>query len=329
MAETRFDVAGIGNAIVDVLARRTDDFLAENELVKGTMSLIDADAADAVYGALGDSVEISGGSAANSMAGVASLGGDAAFIGKVRDDDLGDAFARDIRDIGVHYETEAAKSGAGTARCLIVVTPDAQRTMQTYLGASQDLDPGDIDPEIVKGAAITYLEGYLFDPPLAKEAFVKASEIAHGAGRRVALTLSDQFCVDRHREDFRKLVEGHVDILFANESEIMSLYEVSSFDDALQAVHGKCDIAALTRSEKGSVLLHGAGEVHVIDAAPVDKVVDTTGAGDLYAAGVLFGLTNGYDLARAGRIGSVAAAEVIGHMGARPLTLLRDLIGSI
>ena len=329
MAETRFDVAGIGNAIVDVLARGTDEFLAENELVKGTMSLIDADAADAVYGALGDSVEISGGSAANSMAGIASLGGDAAFIGKVRDDDLGDAFARDIRDIGVHYKTAAARSGAGTARCLIVVTPDAQRTMQTYLGASQDLDPDDIDPGIVKGAAITYLEGYLFDPPLAKEAFVKASEIAHGAGRRVALTLSDQFCVDRHRDDFRKLVEGHVDILFANESEIMSLYEVSSFDDALQAVHGKCDIAALTRSEKGSVQLHGAGEVHVIDAAPVEKVVDTTGAGDLYAAGVLFGLTNGYDLARAGRIGSISAAEVIGHMGARPKTPLRDLIGGV
>lgn len=329
MTDNALNVVGIGNAIVDVLSRGDDTFLDRHGLVKGAMSLIDADTAEAVYGAMGPGVEVSGGSAANSMAGIASLGGTSAFIGKVRDDLLGDVFTHDIRAIGVRYETPPASTGLGTARCLIVVTPDAQRTMQTFLGASQDLGPDEIDSVTVAAAEVTYLEGYLFDPPKAKEAFVKAAKIAHEAGRRVALTLSDQFCVDRHRDDFRNLVEGHVDVLFANESEILSLYEAPDFDAALQAVRGKCDIVALTRSEKGSVLLRGSGEVHVIDAAPVDKVVDTTGAGDLYAAGVLYGLTNGLDLPTSGRIGSIAAAEVIGHMGARPETPLKDLVAGL
>lgn len=329
MTSSALNIVGIGNAIVDVLSKGTDEFLDQHDLVKGTMSLIDADAADAVYGAMGPGVEVSGGSAANTMAGLSSLGGSAAFIGKVRDDQLGEVFSHDIRAIGVRYDTPPATEGLGTARCLIIVTPDAQRTMQTFLGASQDLGPDEIDADLVASAEITYLEGYLFDPPKAKEAFVKAARLAHDAGRKVALTLSDQFCVDRHRDDFRKLVEGHVDILFANESEIMSLYEVSSFDDALQAVRGKCETAALTRSEKGSVLLRGDDEVHVIDAAPVGKVVDTTGAGDLYAAGVLFGLTNGHDLPVAGKIGSIAAAEVISHMGARPEVPLKSLIADV
>lgn len=329
MTDNALNVVGIGNAIVDVLSRGDDAFLDQHSLVKGTMSLIDADTAETVYGAMGPGVEVSGGSAANTMAGIASLGGSSAFIGKVRDDVLGDVFTHDIRAIGVRYETPPSNAGLGTARCLIVVTPDAQRTMQTFLGASQDLGPDEIDADMVSAAEVTYLEGYLFDPPKAKEAFVKAAKIAHEAGRRVALTLSDQFCVDRHRDDFRNLVEGHVDVLFANESEILSLYEAPDFDSALQAVRGKCDIAALTRSEKGSVLLRGSGEVHVIDAAPVDKVVDTTGAGDLYAAGVLYGLTNGFDLQTSGRFGSVAAAEVIGHMGARPETSLKDLVAGL
>ena len=292
---------------------------------KGGMTLIDADGATSLYGDMAPGIEMSGGSAANTIAGAASLGARAAYIGKVRNDQLGEVFAHDIRAIGVHYDTPLAEAGPPTARCLILVTPDAQRSMNTFLGASQELGPDDVDAALVAAATITYLEGYLWDPVHAKAAFRKAMDIAHGAGRQVAMTLSDSFCVDRYRQEFRELVDHQIDILFANEDEIKSLYEVDDFDDALQAVRGKCDIVALTRSEKGSVILTG-DEVHVIDAAPVAKVVDTTGAGDLFAAGFLYGITNGLGPAESAGIGGRAAAEVISHMGARPEIDLKTLL---
>jgi sugar/nucleoside kinase (ribokinase family) len=325
MAQAAYDVVGVGNAIVDVIARADDAQLGTLGLDKGVMTLIDADRARALYDALGPALEMSGGSAANTLAGLASLGGRGAYIGKVRNDQLGGVFGHDLNAAGVDYRTPAATKGPPTARCLIFVTPDAQRTMQTFLGVSVELGVDDIDEQAIRAAAITYLEGYLFDREEAKEAFVHAAELAHAAGRRVALTLSDPFCVDRHRAAFLHLVENHIDILFANEAEIVSLYEAPSFDRALQRVRGHCEIAALTRSEKGSVIAAG-DEVHVVDAAPVAKVVDTTGAGDLYAAGFLFGLTRGRDLAACGRIGGLAAAEAIQHYGARPETSLKELV---
>lgn len=327
--DARFDVAGIGNAIVDVLARTSDASLAKLGLDKGAMTLIDAAQADTLYRAMGPGVECSGGSAANTIAGIASLGGHPVFIGKVKRDPLGETFRHDIQSLGVHFPTAAAHDGPATARCLVFVTPDAQRTMQTYLGASVELGPEDVDEAAIAGAQITYLEGYLWDPPHAKEAFLKAARVAHGAGRKVALSLSDAFCVNRHRAEFLDLVAGHVDILFANEAEITALYQVASFDAALQSVRGQVEIACLTRSEKGSVVLredkNRSVEMHMIDAAPVKELVDTTGAGDLYAAGVLYGLTHGLALATAGRLGSLAAAEAISHIGARPATSLAAL----
>ncbi|HAM47573.1 MAG TPA: adenosine kinase [Alphaproteobacteria bacterium] len=320
-----FDILGIGNAIVDVIAHADDRFLTDRGITKGGMTLIDADGATSLYGDMAPGIEMSGGSAANTIAGAASLGARAAYIGKVRNDQLGEVFAHDIRAIGVHYDTPLAETGPPTARCLILVTPDAQRSMNTFLGASQELGPDDVDAALVAAATITYLEGYLWDPVHAKAAFRKAMDIAHGAGRQVAMTLSDSFCVDRYRQEFRELVDHQIDILFANEDEIKSLYEVDDFDDALQAVRGKCDIVALTRSEKGSVILTG-DEVHVIDAAPVAKVVDTTGAGDLFAAGFLYGITNGLGPAESAGIGGRAAAEVISHMGARPEIDLKTLL---
>ena len=325
MTAAQYDVVGIGNAIVDVIARADDAFLAAKKLAKGAMTLIDEAQADALYAAMGPGTESSGGSAGNTMAGIASLGGRGAYIGKVRNDQLGQVFAHDMRAIGVSFDSKPATAGPSTARCLILVTPDAQRTMNTYLGACVNLGPDDVEEAVVKAARVTYLEGYLWDPPHAKEAFVKAAKIAHAAHRKVALSLSDAFCVDRHRASFRDLVANHVDILFANESEIKSLYEVEGFDAALQAVRGSCEIACLTRSEKGSVIVAGE-EVHVIDAERMGAVVDTTGAGDLYAAGFLYGWTHGYGLARAGRIASVAAAEAISHVGARPQTNLKALV---
>lgn len=321
----KYDVLGIGNAIVDVIAHADDKFLSANGLAKGAMTLIDADAAEGLYRRMGTAVESSGGSAANTISGLAALGGRGAFIGKLRNDQLGGIFAHDIRALGVAFDTPPATRGSPTARCLIFVTPDAQRTMQTFLGASASLGPDDIDADVVRSAAITYLEGYLWDPPLAKQAFEKAATIAHEAGNMVALTLSDAFCVDRHRADFLRLVEGYVDILFANEAEILSLYQVDDFDEALQHVRGHCQIAALTRSEKGSVIVAG-DEVHVVDAVNVPKVVDTTGAGDLYAAGFLFGLTQGRSLHDCGRIGAVCAGEIISHYGARPEASLSELV---
>jgi len=325
MSDHQYDVVGLGNAIVDVLARSDDSFLEEWDLPKGTMTLIDADRAEALYGAMSDPVEQSGGSAANTIAGLASLGASTSFIGKVRDDALGESFRRAIRREGVAFDTPPATEGAPTAQCLIFVTPDGQRTMNTYLGASTDFSADDLAATVIEASAVTYLEGYLWDKAPAKAAFKKAAEIAHGAGRKVALSLSDPFCVERHRADFLDLLEGHIDILFANEDEIISLYQADTFDEALQHVRGHCEIAALTRSEKGSVIVAG-DEVHVIDAQPVAGVVDTTGAGDAYAAGFLFGLSHGLGLDVAGRIGGIAAAEVIGHMGARPARPLGELI---
>ncbi len=317
MTELSFDVVGIGNAIVDVLTQADDALVEAQGLPKGSMTLIDGQRAENLYAQMGPAREISGGSAANTLAGVAALGGRAAFIGKVRNDQLGGIFRHDIRAAGVHFETPPATSGPPSGRCLIFVTPDAQRTMATFLGAATELGPDAVDPEVIAAAKVTYMEGYLFDPPAAKEAFVRAAEIARGAGRKVSLTLSDPFCVERHRTAFRDLVEHHVDILFANEQEICALYEVSDFDAALQAVRHHCEVAALTRSERGSVVLAG-DEIHVVDAAPLDRLVDTTGAGDLYAAGFLFGYTRGDSLYDCGRIGAIAAAEVISHFGARP-----------
>jgi sugar/nucleoside kinase (ribokinase family) len=327
MSAATIDVAGIGNAIVDVIAHADESFLAAEGLAKGAMTLIDDARADALYGKMAPGIESSGGSAGNTMAGIASLGGTGAYIGKVRDDLLGDVFRHDITAIGIGFDTASATTGPGTARCLILVTPDGQRTMGTYLGACVDLGPEDIDAAVIAAAQVTYLEGYLFDPPRAKEAFRKAAKIAHEAGRLVALSLSDPFCVGRHRNDFLSLVSGEVDILFANEAEICSLYQTENFDEAATAVRGHAKIAALTRSAEGSVIL-ADGAAHKIAAAPVARVVDTTGAGDLYAAGVLFGLTHGLSLPTCGAIGSLCAAEIISHVGARPEAALDQLVAS-
>jgi sugar/nucleoside kinase (ribokinase family) len=324
MSDTRFDVLGIGNALVDVLAHATDEFLASNGIPKGAMNLIDAGRATELYERMEPAVEISGGSAANTMVGVADLGGRAAYVGKVKADQLGEVFAHDIRAAGVAYDVTMAEAGEPTGRSLILVTPDAQRSMNTFLGASSSLAPADVRADDVAASAVTYLEGYLFDPAPAREAFYKAANIAHQAGRKVALTLSDPFCVDRYRDEFLHLIETEVDILFANEAELTSLYQTSSFDDGLQALRNHCPVAGLTRSEHGSVVLWG-NEVHVIDAAPVEKVVDTTGAGDAYAAGFLFGLAAGRDAKTCGNLGSLAASEVISHFGARPEANLKDL----
>jgi sugar/nucleoside kinase (ribokinase family) len=322
------DVVGIGNALVDVLAQGDDAFLARQGLVKGAMQLVDESRARELYAAMGPAVEVSGGSAANTIVGVASFGARAHYIGKVRDDQLGEVFSHDLRAVGVGFSTPMATSGPPTGRCLIVVTPDAQRTLTTYLGASISLGPADVDKGVIERAGILYLEGYLFDPPEAQRAFRVAAEIAHAAGRKVALTLSDPFCVGRHRAAFRELVERHVDILFANEAEIRSLYEAPDFEAALRQVRGHCAIAALTRSEHGSVVVAGE-QVHVVAAQAVETVVDTTGAGDLYAAGFMVGLSRGADLPACGRLGSLAAAEVISHVGARPQTPLAQLAGRL
>jgi sugar/nucleoside kinase (ribokinase family) len=320
----RRDVLAVGNALVDVLSQESDEFVREHGLERGAMTLVDAARAEALYAAMGPATEVSGGTAANTVAGLASFGASVGFIGRVRDDQLGEVFTHDIRAIGVDFETPPASDGAPTGRCLIVVTPDAQRTMSTFLGAASQLGPEDIDPDAVAATDVTYLEGYLFDQPEAKEAFRHAARLAHEAGNRVALTLSDSFCVERHRADFLDLVEHGVDVLFANEDEIRALYEADDFDTALAHVRGHCEIAALTRSEKGSVVVAGDG-VHVVRPHSVAEVVDTTGAGDQYAAGFLYGLTHGYDLPTCGRLGALAAAEVISHLGARPETSLAEL----
>ncbi len=328
MQNAKFDVTGVGNAIVDVLAQADDALLEKHGLPKGAMNLIDAATADRLYAVMGPGIEASGGSAANTIAGIAALGGKTAYIGKVAQDQLGDVFTHDMRAVGVTYDTTPLVGGLPTARSLIFVTPDAQRTMQTFLGATSQLGPEDVNMGYITASKVVYLEGYLWDQPRAKEAMRNAAVSAHQAGVKVAFTLSDSFCVGRYRAEFLDLVEKHVDILFANEHEILSLYEVERFDDALQKVRGHCEIAALTRSEKGSVVLRG-DEVHVIDAVPGVKVVDTTGAGDAYAAGFLYAYTQGWDLAKAGRLGGAMAAEVISHYGPRVESNVKALAAGV
>lgn len=321
------DVVGIGNAMVDVLAHADEAFLATHNLTKGAMTLVDADRSAGIYQAMSSTVEMSGGSVGNTMAGLASLGGGGSYIGKVRNDQLGYTFSRDLQTLGIDFSTPPAVDGSPTARCLVIVTPDGQRSMATYLGACTELGPEDIDADTIRSHSITYLEGYLWDAPQAMEAMVTAAQLARDAGRRVALTLSDSFCVDRHRDSFKELIREHVDILFANEDEILSLYQVGDVHDAVELVRHDCALTAVTRSEKGSIIAAG-DETHSIDVTPVERVVDSTGAGDLYAAGFLYGITHGYDLPSSGRIGAIAAAEIISHVGARPETRLQELVRS-
>ena len=323
-ADARYDIAGIGNALVDVIAPVEEGFISCHDLNRGTMTLIDADRADALYAAMPPGQETSGGSGANTAAVAAALGARTAYLGQVADDQLGEVFRHDIRATGVHFPTAPLSGGAPTGRCLIQVTSDGQRTMNTFLGASVAFGPGQLDRAVIEAASVLYLEGFLFDPPAAQEAFRAAAGIAHAAGRQVALSLSDPFCVDRHRDAFRTLVAQHVDILFANEAEITSLYKTNTFDEAAALARSEVALAALTRSEQGSLVLRG-GETASIAAEPT-RVVDTTGAGDAYAAGFLAALTAGLPLEGCGRLGSVAAAEVISHYGARPQ---RDLAGEL
>lgn len=322
----KYDVIGLGNAIVDVLSPCDDAFLEENGLTKGSMALIDARRATELYQRMNSGREVSGGSVANSCAGIASLGGKAAYIGRVAPDQLGEVFAHDIRAAGVDFVSEPGEaSGPPTARCLVLVTPDAQRTMSTYLGASVELRSSDVAEAKVADAQVVYLEGYLWDPPQAKEAMRKAANAARVAGRKVALSLSDAFCVDRHRASFNQLIDESVDLLFCNESELLSLTQMEHFEQAAEAIAGRAELVAITRGELGSVVLAG-GERWAVPAAPVEKVVDTTGAGDLYAAGFLFGYTRKLAPAECARIGSIAAGEVISHFGARPEVDLFRLI---
>jgi sugar/nucleoside kinase (ribokinase family) len=319
------DVVAIGNAIVDVLTHADDAFVSKHGLAKGSMTLIDAAQADKLYADMGPGKEVSGGSAANTIAGLASLGAKCGFIGRVRNDQLGEVYQHDLRAGGVEFSTPPATSGHGTGRCYILVTPDAQRTMNTYLGASVELGPAEVDANLIGRAKILYLEGYLWDRRGAKEAFRKASDIARAKGAKVAFSLSDSFCVNRWRDEFRELIEKRVDILFANESEVTALYKVNTFEEAVPMVRAHTEVAALTRSEKGAVIVRGQ-ETATVAAERVGKVVDTTGAGDLYASGFLYGLLRGRDLATAGRMGAIAAAEVISHFGARPQMPLTELM---
>lgn len=318
-----FQVLCIGNAIVDIIARVDEDFLPKHDRIKGSMMLVDADTSARIYDDMPPAVERSGGSAGNTAAGIASLGGKAAYFGRVHDDQLGTVFRHDIRAIGVHYETEASKEGAPTATSMILVTPDAQRTMSTYLGACGEMDLGDIDEDIVSRSAVTYIEGYMWDRDNQKEAVLKAMDVAHAAGKLVSMSLSDSFCVDRFRSEFVDLVENKIDILFANESEITSLYEVDSFEEAVERLRPHVKLAALTRSEKGSVVI-SADEYVEVSAMPA-TVEDTTGAGDLYAAGFLYAYTSDKDLETCAKYGGLAAAEVISHLGARPEVSLAEL----
>jgi adenosine kinase len=326
MAAPRFDVLGIGNAIFDILAHVEDDFVVHEKLAKGSMRLVDANEIARLYADLGQVVRISGGSAGNTVAGVASLAGKAAFIGKVAGDEFGDAYRHDMRGVGVAFDTEALKDGAPTASCLVLVTPDGERTMSTFLGACQALGPDDVDPAMVADAEVTFLEGYLWDPEQAKEAFRKAADIAHQNGRKVALSLSDTFCVDRFRAEFLDLIKtGTVDIVFANEHELRALYETADFDTAVAALRQDAKLAAVTMGAEGSLTVTRE-ETHHVKAASVERIVDLTGAGDLYAGGFLFGLARGFALPDCATIGGLAAGEVIQHLGARPEVKLVDLV---
>jgi sugar/nucleoside kinase (ribokinase family) len=325
MAEAKYDVLGIGNAIFDVLVRTDEKFLADHGMTKGGMALIDETRAAAIYRDMGPATEMSGGSAANTIVGIANLGARGAYVGKVKDDQIGKLYTHDIRAAGVAYDTKPAAGGPATGCSYILVTPDGERTMNTYLGAAQDLTVADIDPAQIEASRIVYLEGYLWDPKNAKEAFVKAAAIAHGAGRQVALTLSDSFCVDRYRDEFLDLMrKGTADLIFANESELHSLYQTADFDTALKQLRQDTKLGVVTRSEKGCVVASSDGVV-AVPACPIRELVDTTGAGDLFAAGFLFGLVRDAGFENAGRLGGLAAAEVIQHIGARPLVSLKEL----
>ena len=325
--QPKFDVAGIGNAIVDIVAPASRAFLAEHGLGSGTMQLVDDATATRLQQAIGAGTQSSGGSAANTIAGLASLGARCAFMGKTADDALGESFGKDIRALGVHFPSEPLAAPAATARGLVLVPPDAQRTMATFLGASSQLGPQDVDATTIAGAAIIYLEGYLFDPPQAKLAFRRAVDLAHAAGGRVALTLSDPFCVDRHREDFLALIEKGIDILFANEAEIASLLGTTSLDSIQARLAPHCGISVITQSERGSAVVT-EDAVQTVAAVTIGPLVDTTGAGDLYASGFLFGLAKGLDLRASAALGSLCAAEAISHYGARPLQSLQALAAS-
>ncbi len=321
------DVVGIGNAIVDVLVQTDDAFLMQHSLQKGGMALIDEQQAEALYTASGPGLETSGGSVANTMVGISQLGGRAGFIGRVKDDQLGGIFSRDIRAVGARFDTPAATSGAKTARCLIYVTPDAERTMCTFLGASTQLEPDDLDLSMVSDTKVLYLEGYLWDSPAAKRAFIAAAEACRAANGQVALSLSDGFCVDRHRDSFLDLVNGHVDVLFANEVEIKSLYQTDDFDAALESVRGSCSVIAITRGSQGSVVLSG-DQRWDIGIVGLGDLIDTTGAGDLYAGGFLHGYTQGESLERCGNLGAICAGQIVTQLGARPQVSLHDLVSA-
>ncbi len=326
----KIDVLGIGNAIMDVISPVSDAFLSDNDIEKGGMTLIDEARAldlNQKFSNIGSPQEIAGGSAANTIVGISQLGVRSAYVGKVANDKTGNRFAAGLKEAGVKYATKPLVGQDATARCLIAVTPDGERSMNTFLGASVKFAPGDIIKSQIEAARIIYLEGYLFDQEPAKRAFVKASEIAQAAGKTVSLTLSDLFCVDRHRESFKHLINHHVDILFANEAELLSLYETDNFDAAIKALRKDCKIACVTRSEKGSVIIEG-NDMHTISVASARSVTDTTGAGDQYAAGVLAGHVQGMDWKSAGYLGSICAAEVISHYGARPETSIHGLIVS-
>lgn len=323
MSSHRYDVVGIGNAIVDVISQESHDFIGEHDLVKGAMTLIDADRATQLYAAMAPAIETSGGSAANTMAGIASFGGNAGYIGKVRNDQLGEVFGHDIRAVGVDFEVAAATDGPPTARCLIIVTPDAARTMNTFLGTSSLLHPDEIDTDFVAAGKVLYCEGYIWDIDITKQAIRKAVDACRAAGNKVSFTLSDSFCVERHHAEWLDLVDGPIDILFGNHDEICALYETDDFETAVDAIQGKVEIACLTRGAEGSVIVTADERIEV--PAEPTEVVDTTGAGDLYASGFLYGYTNGYDLATSGRLASLAAAEVISHVGARALVPLHQL----
>ena len=328
MTDKTLDVVAIGNAIVDVLSRADEAFLASHDMVKGSMQLIDSETAERIYDDMGPGTEASGGSAANTAAGLASFGSRVAFVGKVRDDQLGSVFAHDVRSVGVQYDVPPATDGPATARCLIFVTRDAQRTMSTYLGASSLIGPDDVDEDLVAQAKVVFCEGYLWDLPAAKAALVKGMDVAARTDGKVAFSLSDSFCVERHRDEFLELVVDKIDILFANEAEICSLYQVDSWDEAAALVSGHCEIACLTRSEHGSVIVTRDGERVTVPTQVLRRVVDTTGAGDLYAAGFLHGYTHGRALPVCGRLAALAAGEVISHVGARPQVKLSALESS-
>lgn len=324
MTAATLDVVGIGNAIVDLIDNTDDGFLTRHGMAKGGMALIDEDQAEAIYAAMGPAIALSGGSAGNTIAGLASLGAKCGYIGKVKDDQLGQVFRHDITAAGVAFPTPSTTEGPATARCLILVTPDAQRTMNTFLGACVNLHPEDIDEALISSAKVTYLEGYLYDPPHAQQAFHKAAAVARAAGRKVSLSLSDSFCVMRHRDAFLHLLRS-VDILFANEGELCSLFETEDFDAAVELCRGQVPLAAVTRGAKGAVVISAFDTVEVA-AAPVARIVDTTGAGDLFAAGFLYGFTRDLSLAECGRLGALAAAEIISHYGGRPETPLSDYV---